>query len=103
MTGPVLPPAAMAPAALPPLIMAESGTDEARFATEAGVVPARQDAAGRITVDMGAPRFRWDEIPLAEPFHDLRAIELQIGPIDNPTLHSPNGRQHRQPPRHLLG
>ena len=71
------------------LIMAESGTDEARFATEAGVVPARQDADGRITVDMGAPRFRWDEIPLAQPFHDLRAIELQIGPIDNPTLHSP--------------
>jgi diaminopimelate epimerase len=38
---------------------------------------------------MGAPRLAWDEIPLAEPFHDTRRIELQIGPIDAPALHSP--------------
>jgi diaminopimelate epimerase len=42
------------------------------------------------TVDMGPPRFGWEEIPLAEPFHDTRAIELQIGPIDRPILHSPS-------------
>ena len=42
------------------------------------------------TVDMGAPRLRWDEIPLAEPFPDTRLIELQIGPIDAPILHSPS-------------
>ena len=27
---------------------------------------------------------------LAEPFHDTRTIELQIGPIDKPLLHSPS-------------
>ena len=43
-----------------------------------------------ITVDMGEPRFRWDEIPLAEEFRDTRAIELQVGPIDAPILHSPS-------------
>ena len=43
-----------------------------------------------VTVDMGAPRLAWDEIPLAEPFHDTRRIELQIGPIDAPVLHSPS-------------
>jgi diaminopimelate epimerase len=42
------------------------------------------------SVDMGRPRFAWDEIPLAEPFYDTRAIELQIGPIDAPLLHSPS-------------
>jgi diaminopimelate epimerase len=42
------------------------------------------------TVDMGAPRFGWQEIPLAEEFVDTRAIELQIGPIDAPILHSPS-------------
>jgi diaminopimelate epimerase len=49
-------------------------------------------AAGidRITVDMGTPRFSWRDIPLAEPFHDTRTIELQIGPIDKPILHSPS-------------
>ena len=39
---------------------------------------------------MGEPRFRWDEIPLAEEFRDTRAIELQVGPIDAPILHSPS-------------
>src|SRR5690606_8980169 len=36
------------------------------------------------------PRFGWNEIPLAEEFRDTRAIELQIGPIDAPILHSPS-------------
>ena len=39
---------------------------------------------------MGKPRFGWRDIPLAEPFHDTRTIELQIGPIDKPILHSPS-------------
>lgn len=42
------------------------------------------------TVDMGRPRFAWNEIPLREPFHDTRGIELQIGPIDAPILHTPS-------------
>jgi diaminopimelate epimerase len=40
------------------------------------------------TVDMGRPRLAWNEIPLREPFHDTRKIELQIGPIDAPILHT---------------
>ncbi len=43
-----------------------------------------------IAVDMGVPKFGWQEIPLAEEFRDTRAIELQIGPIDAPILHSPS-------------
>jgi diaminopimelate epimerase len=42
------------------------------------------------TVDMGRPRLAWNEIPLREPFHDTRKIELQIGPIDAPILHTPS-------------
>jgi diaminopimelate epimerase len=41
------------------------------------------------TVDMGAPRFRWNEIPLAAAFEDTGRIELHIGPTDRPILHSP--------------
>ena len=44
----------------------------------------------RIAVDMGKPSFGWRDIPLAEPFDDTRAIELQIGPVDKPILHSPS-------------
>ena len=32
----------------------------------------------------------WKDIPLAEEFRDTRGIELQIGPIDDPVLHSPS-------------
>jgi diaminopimelate epimerase len=39
---------------------------------------------------MGVPKFGWEEIPLAEEFRDTRAIELQIGPIEAPVLHSPS-------------
>jgi diaminopimelate epimerase len=39
---------------------------------------------------MGKPRFGWQEIPLAEEFRDTRGIELQIGPIDAPVLHTPS-------------
>jgi diaminopimelate epimerase len=39
---------------------------------------------------MGAPKFGSQDIPLAEEFRDTRYIELQIGPIDSPILHSPS-------------
>lgn len=42
------------------------------------------------TVDMGPPKFGWKDIPLAEEFRDTRSIELQIGPIDAPILHTPS-------------
>lgn len=42
------------------------------------------------SVDMGRPRFAWNEIPLRDPFYDTRVIELQIGPIDAPLLHTPS-------------
>ena len=59
------------------------------FQTRAGLLSCEQVSALVFTVDMGRPKLAWDEIPLAEPFRDTRAIELQIGPIDAPVLHSP--------------
>ncbi|MCJ2015268.1 diaminopimelate epimerase [Methylobacterium sp. J-076] len=57
--------------------------------TSVGRVGVRRNSERSFTVDMGKPRLAWDEIPLAEPFPDTRRIELQIGPIDAPVLHSP--------------
>lgn len=57
--------------------------------TRAGLLPARREGDVVFTIDMGAPRLAWDEIPLAEPFHDTAHFELQIGPIDAPILHTP--------------
>jgi diaminopimelate epimerase len=71
-------------------LAAETGRSEFTFETVAGIVNARQHEDGLISVDLGRPRFGWREIPLAEEFRDTRAIELQIGPIDAPVLHSPS-------------
>jgi diaminopimelate epimerase len=72
------------------LLMRESGRDSASMVTQAGLLVTRPAAEGQIAVDMGIPKFGWQEIPLAEEFRDTRAIELQIGPIDAPILHSPS-------------
>jgi diaminopimelate epimerase len=73
------------------LLMGESGKANATIETNAGLLRAYDGGKPEtITVDMGKPKFRWDEIPLAEEFRDTRAIELQIGPIDAPILHSPS-------------
>jgi diaminopimelate epimerase len=73
------------------LLFQESGKDAATFETKAGLLNCwKGDAPDLVTVDMGMPRFRWDEIPLDEEFRDTRSIELQIGPIDKPILHSPS-------------
>lgn len=71
-------------------LMEESGVDEAVVMTGAGRLTCVRVGRQTVAVDMGRPRFSWQEIPLAEPFADTRAIELQIGPIDDPVLHSPS-------------
>src|SRR5690606_26177245 len=73
------------------LLMEENGRSTATIETNAGLLRAYDTGKPQwVTVDMGVPRFAWDEIPLAENFPDTRAIELQIGPIDAPILHSPS-------------
>jgi diaminopimelate epimerase len=71
-------------------LAAETGRKLFTFETVAGILNASENADGLISVDLGRPRFGWQDIPLAEEFRDTRAIELQIGPIDAPVLHSPS-------------
>ncbi|RWF74388.1 MAG: diaminopimelate epimerase, partial [Mesorhizobium sp.] len=71
-------------------LAAETGQKTFAFETVAGILNAEEHADGLISVDMGKPRFGWQDIPLAEEFRDTRMIELQIGPIDAPVLHSPS-------------
>lgn len=71
------------------LIAKELARNTIVIATNAGVLPSVVDG-GLVTVDVGVPRFGWEQIPLAEEFADTRGIELQIGPIDAPVLHTPS-------------
>jgi diaminopimelate epimerase len=69
--------------------MGDAGKTRLTLQTSAGLLPAFREEKTVFTVDMGAPRLAWDEIPLAEPFEDTSRFELQIGPIDDPILHTP--------------
>ena len=70
------------------MLLQSTGKDQVSIDTLGGPTKARRAADGRITVDMGAPRLDWEQIPLDEAM-DTRGIELQVGPIDAPVLHTP--------------
>jgi diaminopimelate epimerase len=73
------------------IVFKEAGKPVLTFETRAGRIncwPGERPLVS--TVDMGPPRFAWDEIPLAEECLDTRAVALQIGPLDAPVLQSPS-------------
>jgi len=72
------------------LLCRETGRDAVTIDTDGGLLSCTRAGVGLVTVDMGAPRFGWRDIPLSEEFRDTRRIELQVGPIDAPILHSPS-------------
>ncbi|WP_425349090.1 diaminopimelate epimerase [Methylobrevis pamukkalensis] len=72
------------------LLMAAEAKSSLLLQSDAGLLTVKDAGDGMISVDMGKPKFGWADIPLAEPFQDTRYIELQIGPIDRPVLHSPS-------------
>jgi diaminopimelate epimerase len=71
------------------LVAKETKRNDIVVQTNVGLLPTRVDGP-RATVDMGKPKFDWQDIPLSEEFGDTRGIELQIGPIDAPVLHTPS-------------
>ena len=70
------------------MLMESTGKDTVHIDTLGGMTTATRAAGGQITVDMGAPGLDWTQIPLDEAM-DTRGIELQVGPIDDPVLHTP--------------
>ena len=70
------------------LLVAERGSPHVSIETESGMLAATVAKDGRVTIDMGIPRFAWNEIPLSQPFDDTRAIELS--PAGDPALNAPS-------------
>ena len=58
------------------LLVAERGSPHVSIETESGMLAATVAKDGSVTIDMGIPRFEWNEIPLSKPFNDTRAVEL---------------------------
>jgi diaminopimelate epimerase len=67
----------------------EVGRSELAIDTIAGRLLCTVLPDGRVTVDMGAPKFDWQDIPLAERM-DTRNIDVKVGPIDAPVLFGPS-------------
>lgn len=72
------------------ILFAEKKTTRATIDTKGGFLVAEKGGDKLVTVDMGAPRFDWKDIPLSEKFHDTRYIELSVGPAEAPLIHSPS-------------
>lgn len=69
-------------------VMREMNRENLVIETEAGLLGAVSVGPNMISVDMGAPIFEWERIPISERMDTMR-IELQVGPIDDPILHGP--------------
>ncbi len=65
------------------LVAAETGRRTVAIETVAGLLPATIDEAGLATVDMGAPRLGWREIPLARAMDTLH-VDLARGSLADP-------------------
>jgi diaminopimelate epimerase len=72
------------------IVMDETGLDSVSIDTKGGFLVGTRAGKLQVTIDMGKPKFDWDQIPLSEKFADTRHIELQVGPIDAPLMHSPS-------------
>ncbi len=71
------------------LLMDELKKDAVTLETRGGLLWCSADGPDRVVVDMGKPRLNWEEIPLAERM-DTRRLDIKLGPIDAPVLHSPS-------------
>jgi diaminopimelate epimerase len=64
-------------------LMGETGGRPIRLETAATVMEAHHLPDSTIAVDMGEPRFDWQDIPLALPENTLH-LDLIVGPLHNP-------------------
>lgn len=58
--------------------------------TRAGLLPVERVSDTVFTVDMGPPRFAWNEIPLRDPYPDTRAIAVDTRLPEAPELQGPS-------------
>ena len=72
------------------LVGAGTGRDKLQFETPAGLNPHAGKQTRFVHRGYGCAAFALDEIPLARPIPDTRAIDLRFGPMQAPILQSPS-------------
>jgi diaminopimelate epimerase len=72
------------------LLARETGQKKLVLETAASRLACVREAETVFTVDMGAPRFAWNEIPLRDPVADTSSIALLSGSIEGQALPPPS-------------
>jgi len=72
------------------ILFDEKKASRATIDTKGGFLVAEKGGERLVTVDMGLPRFDWQDIPLSEKFHDTRYIDLHVGPVEAPLIDRPS-------------
>ncbi len=71
-----------------------TGARSIRFESRAGLLDCTIEADGTVTVDMGAPRLGWEDIPLARPVADTSATLIEgfaaLGPASFVSMGNPH-------------
>ena len=65
------------------LLMEEGGAATRRIETPAGILYAERRAEKLITVDMGSPLLRWEEIPISKAM-DTAQLDFEAGGLSGP-------------------
>jgi diaminopimelate epimerase len=60
-------------------LMHDTPRESLRVETLAGVLACQRESEWRFSVEMGRPKFDWQDIPLATPVSDTAAISFPIG------------------------
>lgn len=75
------------------LLMDERGLARVKLSTRGGMLVASDAGKGLVTIDMGEPRFDWQQVPLKED-HDTTNFNLDIGGTSVPVSAVSVGNPH---------
>jgi diaminopimelate epimerase len=70
------------------ILLDERGEGPVKIETSAGVLKAERTTLGAITVDMGSPLLKWEEVPVAKPVDTVRfnyEVDVGIGAVQEPS------------------
>lgn len=75
------------------LLMDETGRKNVRLMTLGGPLACSDAGGSSVTVDMGAPEFQWDRIPLARPV-DTNHIAVEVDGVEHTAAAVSMGNPH---------
>ena len=67
------------------ILLAETQRGQVTIDTRGGLLSCTKAGDGLVTVDMGMPKFDWQDIPLAHPVEDTSQVPITVGELSHPS------------------